>query len=43
MLEKCYIAAKLDSLSQYYKLQTIPLFSSIILQVKDTDINGSAN
>ena len=43
MLEKCYIAAKLEEpiSVKINKLQTVPLFSSVILQVKGTDINGS--
>ena len=41
ILEKCYIKITLTNyLCKINKLQTIPLFFSVILQVKDTDING---
>ena len=40
--EKLYCCQIREPVSaKIYKLQTIPLFSSVILQVKDTDINGS--
>ena len=43
MLEKCYTAANIREpvSAKINKLQTIPLTSSYILQVKNTDINGS--
>ena len=43
MLEKCYTAANIREpvSAKINKLQTIPLTSSDILQVKNTDINGS--
>ena len=42
MLEKCYIAPKLESLSQQTKqTRNYHIVSSVILQVKDADINGS--